>query len=50
MRVRNDHVTNRAALLIGEGDADASGVNRYAVIDEKARQALRRIRAAVGIE
>jgi stress-induced morphogen len=36
----NDDVFNCTALLVGEGDSDAAGVNRHTIVNEKASQAL----------
>src|SRR5712691_1366956 len=50
MRMRDDHVANRVALIFAESDADASGIDADAVIDQKASQTLRRAGTPVGIE
>jgi len=50
VRVGNDNVTDRTPLGFIQGDANAAGVDGYAIIDHKASQALRRVGAALGIE
>ena len=50
VRVRDNHITHSSALSLGRGDADTAGINRHSIINEKAGQTLRRIRAAAGIE
>jgi hypothetical protein len=46
----DDYVADARVLLIVEGDGDAPGVYRDAVVNEKAAQALFERRAAVLVE
>ena len=48
--MRYDHVADRAALIFTEGDTDAPGIDRDAVINQKASKTLRRAGTPVGIE
>ena len=48
--MRDYHVTNRAALSVAKRNAKTAGVHRDLIVDEKAGQTLRRIRAAAGVE
>ena len=50
VRMRHDHVADRAALIFSEGETDAAGIDADAVIDQKAGQTLRQAGAPVGIE
>jgi hypothetical protein len=50
MRMRHDHVADRAALIFAESETYAPGINADAVIDQKASQALRGAGTPVGIE
>ena len=50
VRMCDDHVANGVALLFAEGNADTSGIDGDAVINQKASQTLRRAGAPVGIE
>ena len=50
VRMRDDHVTDRAALIFTEGDTDAPGIDGDPVINQKASQTLRRAGTPAGIE
>src|SRR3954454_25179868 len=50
VRMRDNHVPHRLALGFRKSNPKTAGIDRDAVIDEKACQALRRSRAAAGIE
>jgi hypothetical protein len=45
MRVRDDHIADSLLLRFSQGDANAAGIDRDAIIDHKASEALRGIRA-----
>jgi hypothetical protein len=48
--MRDDHVTDRAALGFVQGDADATRVDGNAIVNEEAGQALRRVSAPAGVK
>jgi hypothetical protein len=48
--VRDNHITHGSALRVRRGDADTTGINSHSIVDQKAGQTLRRIRAAACIE
>jgi len=50
MRVRDDDVTDLTALVFVKRDADAPGINRDAIVNQEAGQALRRVSMPAGIE
>jgi hypothetical protein len=50
MRVSHDDVADLAALYLVGSDAYAPGVNRNAIIYQKAGQALRRVSAPAGVK
>ena len=46
----DDHIADSLLLTFSQSDADAAGIDRDAIVDHKASEALRGIRAALGIE
>ena len=50
VRMGHDDITDGTPLGFTQGDANAARVDRHAIIDHKASQALRRVGAALGIE
>ena len=46
----DDYVTHGAALRIGGSDTEATSVDCYALVNQKAGQPLRRIGAAAGVK
>jgi hypothetical protein len=50
VRVRDDNVADLTPLGFVQRNADAPGINRYAIIDQETGQALRRISVPAGIE
>jgi hypothetical protein len=50
MRVRDDYVADLTALGFGKRNADTAGINRNAIVNEEAGQALRRVSASTVIE
>ena len=50
VRMSDDNVTNRPPLGFVQGDANAARIDGYAIVDHKAGQALRGIRAALRIK
>jgi hypothetical protein len=50
MRVRDDYVANLTALGFVKSNADAPCINRDAIVNKEAGQALRRISVTGGIK
>jgi hypothetical protein len=50
MRVRDDYVADLTALGFVKRNADTAGINRDAIVNEEAGQALRRVSASTVIE
>jgi hypothetical protein len=44
------YVADRATLVVGQRDTQAAGINRYALVNQEARQTLSRVSAAAGVK